>query len=107
MRWLPRILCGWGLTTKAMTATLAVLLLSTAVLIFYLRSASRDSTVEQTVTGAENTIQQFKTLRGYYTTSVVEKIRKHSSVQVSADHKNREDAIPLPATVIHDLSEEM
>src|SRR2546430_1329571 len=64
MRWLPRFLCGWGLTTKAMTATLAVLLLNTAVLIYHLRSASRSNTVEQTVTGAEHLIRHRKTPRG-------------------------------------------
>src|SRR5437899_3308953 len=104
MRRLPRFLCGWGLTTKAMSATLAVLLLSTAVLIYYVRSASRSNTVEQTVTGAEHTIRHYKTLRGYYTAQVVEKVLRHSTLQVSADHKTRDDAIPLPATMIHDLS---
>src|SRR5205823_427699 len=95
MRWLPRFLRGWGLTAKAMTATLAVLLVSTGVLIFYVRSASRDSTVEQATTSAEHTIQHYKTLRGYYTTHVVEKVQKRSAMEVSADHKNQDNAIPL------------
>src|SRR5438874_1402755 len=33
MRWLPRFLRVWGLTSKAMTTTLAALLVSPAVLI--------------------------------------------------------------------------
>ncbi|HLL28826.1 MAG TPA: methyl-accepting chemotaxis protein [Xanthobacteraceae bacterium] len=47
---------------------------------------------------------EFKTIRTYYTENVVSKVLKGSSLKASYDHKTNEGAIPLPATLLHDLS---
>jgi methyl-accepting chemotaxis protein len=47
---------------------------------------------------------QFKTIRTYYTENVVSKVLKESSLKASYDHKTNALAIPLPATLLHDLS---
>ncbi|MHA7774980.1 methyl-accepting chemotaxis protein [Roseibium sp. M-1] len=47
---------------------------------------------------------QFKTIRGYYTSNVVAKAKASGALKPSIDHTNVSDAIPLPATMIHDLS---
>src|ERR1700730_2288094 len=47
---------------------------------------------------------QFKTIRTYYTENVVSKVLKQSSLKSSYDHKTNDMAIPLPATLLHDLS---
>lgn len=51
-------------------------------------------------------VQQFKTVRGYYTQNVIKKVLAESSLQPHFEHKNNPNRIPLPATLIHDLSDE-
>jgi methyl-accepting chemotaxis protein len=47
---------------------------------------------------------EFKTIRAYYTENVVSKVLKQSSLKATYDHKTNDMAIPLPATLLHDLS---
>jgi len=60
--------------------------------------------VESALTEAQRTVSQFRTLRGYYTKAVVAKVTKGSSLKAGFDHQDKADAIPLPATMIQDLS---
>jgi methyl-accepting chemotaxis protein len=87
---------------------MAVLVLSVAVLVLYLSHASRKETIDQSILNAKNTIQQYKALRAYYTKHVAQKVhdRANTSLALSYDHKVKDDTIPLPATMILDLSEE-
>ncbi|MEH6476967.1 MAG: DUF3365 domain-containing protein, partial [Sneathiella sp.] len=50
-------------------------------------------------------VSQFKILRGYYTKNVIKKVLASSDIKPSTDHANLPNSIPLPATLIHDLSE--
>ena len=50
------------------------------------------------------TIEQYKQLRGYYTKNVVAKA-KASNMKIHFDHKDVENTLPLPATMIQDLSQ--
>lgn len=65
----------------------------------------RKNTVETTIRSALETIQQYKILRGYYTKAVVSKVKTYSKLSISYNHKDEPTGIPLPATMIHDLSE--
>jgi methyl-accepting chemotaxis protein len=47
---------------------------------------------------------QFKTIRGYYTANIVNKVVAEGTFKASFDHKNNPKVIPLPATFVHDLS---
>jgi methyl-accepting chemotaxis protein len=47
---------------------------------------------------------QFKTIRGYYTKNIIKKAKASGALKPSINHKDAENAIPLPATMIHDLS---
>jgi methyl-accepting chemotaxis protein len=60
--------------------------------------------VESALAEAQRTVGQFRTLRGYYTKAVVAKVTKGSSLKAGFDHQDKADAIPLPATMIQDLS---
>ncbi len=79
------------------------ILISTASLIFFLSGKQKQNSVETAVYSAKSTIEQFKTLRAYYTENVVKKA-KAAGVKIDFDHKDKEGVIPLPATMIHDLS---
>ena len=67
---------------------------------------AKSTTVNQAVSSAQDTVTQFKTLRAYYTNNVIKKALANG-LQGSFDHKTTGDALPLPATVIHDLSDEL
>jgi len=55
---------------------------------------------------AENTVSQFKVLRAYYVKNVVNKITKYSDIKPAIQHQQDTPTIPLPATMIHDLSKQ-
>jgi diguanylate cyclase (GGDEF)-like protein/PAS domain S-box-containing protein len=64
-----------------------------------------ESVKENATTAALQTAQQFKTLRAYYTDNVVKKIlNTKSDIQLSHEHTSLANAIPLPASLIHDMS---
>jgi C4-dicarboxylate-specific signal transduction histidine kinase len=60
--------------------------------------------IEQAVLASRNIADQFKTIREYYTQSVVDKIVVEGTFKAAADHQGDARAIPLPVTMIHDLS---
>jgi methyl-accepting chemotaxis protein len=61
--------------------------------------------VDEAVIAGQDTAAKFKTIRGYYTENVVNKVIKNGAMTASLDHKTNDKAIPLPATMIQDLSE--
>jgi signal transduction histidine kinase len=63
-----------------------------------------DNATDQAVLASQNTAAQFKTIREYYTENVVDKIVMEGTFKASSDHKGDAKAIPLPVTMIHDLS---
>ena len=95
---------GWGLKTRILLPVVALFVLGVGTLLFFLSYRSEENTVNQCLVGAKATIQQFKALRAYYTENVVSKVKARTDLKVSYNHKSSEDAIPLPATMIHDLS---
>ncbi|MBL4786555.1 MAG: DUF3365 domain-containing protein, partial [Cohaesibacteraceae bacterium] len=52
----------------------------------------------------QKTVYEFKTIRGYYTEAVVKKALDTGLLKVSINHMIEPNAIPLPATFIHDIS---
>ena len=63
-----------------------------------------DGARDDAVASAQRTAAQFKLLRKYYTENVVRKVIESDDFQASYDHESDPNAIPLPATMIHDLS---
>ena len=59
---------------------------------------------DEAVRSAEQTANQFKTVRGYYTKNVIKKAVANGSLKPSFNHSREPNSIPLPATFIHDLS---
>jgi CheY-like chemotaxis protein/signal transduction histidine kinase len=64
----------------------------------------RENAERDAVDAAQATVQQFLVLRKYYTENVAARVLAHSDLQVDPDYRNKEKAIPLPATMIHELS---
>lgn len=65
------------------------------------------SIVENATQVAENNIKQYKLLRKYYVNNVVKKVINNSDIKAVVQHQNDPLAIPLPASMIHDLSNQL
>ncbi|WP_154668054.1 hypothetical protein [Pseudoduganella violaceinigra] len=63
-----------------------------------------DNAERDAVDAAQATVRQFLLLRKYYTENVAARVLSQSDLQVDADYRTKQNAIPLPATMIHDLS---
>ncbi|WP_415397171.1 ATP-binding protein [Sulfurimonas sp. CS5] len=68
-------------------------------------SLHKNSIREDTIEYALRTIEQYKEIRQYYSNNIISKVLKYSDLKVDSNHKNTSNTIPLPATFIHDLSE--
>ena len=91
---------------KMMFSVVGILALSIVGLIIYISNTSLHNTQEGSKLNALSIIDQFKTLRAYYVKSVVKKVKGNDTgLKISFDHKTMPDGIPLPATMIHDMSE--
>ncbi len=80
-----------------------VSVLGVLALAFYVPSAVERNAVDSAMTSAARTVEQFKILRSYYTKNVVRKVLNNSGLTASFNHSQDPNAIPLPATMIHDL----
>jgi methyl-accepting chemotaxis protein len=63
-----------------------------------------DDAVESAVEAARQLVDGLRTARTYYSKVVVAKVTKGGSFRATSDYEDKDDAIPLPATMIHDLS---
>ncbi|HKP98361.1 MAG TPA: methyl-accepting chemotaxis protein [Fibrobacteria bacterium] len=94
----------WSLTRKILVPAMSALAVCFALLLVFIDKTAQRNMVEDQIRDAKSTIGQFKVLRAYYTENVVAKVKGQGAVQVSIDHQDKAGAIPLPATMIHDLS---
>ncbi len=75
-----------------------------ALVWFALPRIIASNATESAVLDGGQIANQFKIIRGYYTEAVVNKVVKDGSMKPSVDHTGDDKAIPLPATMIHDVS---
>jgi len=92
---------GWRLIVPIPVALAAAIVLVWAVV----PPAITRSAVDEAIRSNLQTAAQFKTVRAYYTDNVVNKLVKQGVVTATFDHKAEGKAIPLPATMMHDLSD--
>jgi methyl-accepting chemotaxis protein len=105
--WLLSLVRFRTLAVRVLVPTIAALSIAALGSIAYLTKETRANTIASSVAAAERTIGQFKTLRSYYTKYVVEVAKRAGSLQIGVDHRTKPGVIPLPATMIHDLSAEL
>jgi methyl-accepting chemotaxis protein len=92
------------LSVRIAVPIVGAFILGLVLLNGYVWRATSKQTLEASVASARATVEQFKTLRGYYTAQVVNKVKTASAMKVSFAH-DAADTIPLPATMVHELSE--
>ena len=81
-----------------------ILILLSAGVMIYIPSAVKENAAQEAKLKAMDTVEQFKLLRGYYAENVISEVINQTSLQVGIAH-DKSGTIPLPATMIHDLSE--
>ncbi len=81
-----------------------LLVISLGAFWYFVPTAIIDNIVTSTKETATQTAKQFKTVRGYYTRNVIKKVVADGNLSPSFNHANEESGIPLPATLIHDIS---
>jgi methyl-accepting chemotaxis protein len=82
-----------------------LLLLGAIAAMVLLPMAIRSNAESEAVAAGRDTLEQFKVLRGYYTQNVVAKLLAKGDIKPAFDHKGDADKVPLPATMILELSE--
>lgn len=84
--------------------TIVLFVVCIIAMAFFVPNLLRQSAIDGAVRNARETVTQFKTLRQYYTDNVVKKLSNRGDITFSETHK-QDDSLPLPATVILDMSD--
>jgi len=84
---------------------IALVIISIIIIISVVPYIFNETTIKEATLVAENTAQQYSLLRSYYTKNIVSKLKANGHISASSDYKDKENSIPLPATMIHELSE--
>src|SRR5215467_2283261 len=93
---------SWRLVLPVPLVTIVAVLVAWLALPPYVAR----NAVDNAIATALQTGTQLKTLRAYYTANVAAKAIKSGALKPDFDHQGKDDRIPLPATVIHELSEQ-
>ena len=93
-----------SLKMKIFIPVLAGSIFSIIFIAYTVKKINEANMVEQTIKAGTVTVDQYKKIRAYYTTKVVVPVKKNKAMKINFDHAGNDDTIPLPATMIHDLS---
>ncbi len=81
-------------------------LLTTAVLFFLIPYITEKYTIKSIVSHSKHSAKQIKLIRSYYFKNVVKDIKQFApNIEFHYDHWGENTKVPLPATMVHDLSE--
>ncbi|RDH85713.1 MAG: methyl-accepting chemotaxis protein [endosymbiont of Galathealinum brachiosum] len=84
---------------------IVIYIIGILIAFIYIPRLLEQNVIQNAVVTAENNVKQFKVLRKYYVNNVIKKVLKGSDLKPSFNHQEDPGAVPLPATLIHDLSE--
>jgi len=91
-----------------LTVPVVILLITSLIFIgFYIPSAMKETATKQAIDSSLQTINSFKTIRKYYSDNVINKALASGVIKPAINHQEEHNTIPLPATMIHDLSDLM
>lgn len=84
---------------------LVISLIVVYLLVDILPTLSHKNKLEHMKDRAVEIVDNLKKTRSYYTANVIGDVKANTNLKINYDHQNKEDTIPLPATLVHDLSE--
>lgn len=73
-------------------------------ILYLVPHLSKEQEKENAFFEAQRFAEYIRIFRAYYTDDILTKIKDHSDLKIDFDHKDKNDTIPLPATVMHDLA---
>ncbi len=94
------------LSTRLFAPLVVIFILIFIILSLYVPNMTKDNAIETAIKSAESTVKQYKAIRGYYTKNVIKKILPIANISPDYNHQDNANKIPLPATFIHEISEE-
>jgi len=94
-----------GLFFKLALPVIILFTATIAILSFYIPNEIENRATEGATSAAQHTANQFKVLRKYYVQNILKKVIAGSDMRPAINHKDNPNAFPLPATMIHDLSD--
>lgn len=74
------------------------------ILFIYLPKISIENKTAYMTSKATLIINNLKDIRSYYTKNVIKKVKLDEHIKIDYDHEDKKNTIPLPATLVHDLS---
>ncbi len=77
------------LSIRLFAPLIIIFLLTFAVLSFYVPNITQGNAISLAVESAESTVQQYKTIRGYYTEKVIKKIIPIADISLDFKNKNK------------------
>lgn len=83
---------------------LLVTILMSIIIYNYLIIKNEENIVDSTVVFSKNSLNQYKYLRQYYNHEIISVLNKHTNAQIDVFAEKKEGMIPLPATLIQELS---
>jgi len=81
------------------------IMLSIVFALIYLPDYFEENARMDATHSAEQIAGQYKIFRAYYTKNVVKKVLAAGGIELGYDHEGVQNTIPLPATLIHDVSD--
>jgi len=96
-----------NLLWKLLLPTVVIATIALVITIIFVPKIMQETVINDATKTAKANVKQFKILRKYYANHVVKKVLSHSDLRAIIDHKTTPKSIPLPATMIHDLSKLM
>lgn len=88
-------------------AVIGVVLVGIAGMAVYLPNAMRSAAIETALQSNLDLINQVKLVRTYYADTVLKRATAGGTIKPSADYRNHPNQLPLPATLVKDISELM
>ncbi|MCJ8341092.1 MAG: methyl-accepting chemotaxis protein [Pseudomonadales bacterium] len=94
-----------GLYWKMAYPILLIFVIVISFLIYYIPSYVEKNIIQSVTKAGEQTAGQFKIIRGYYTQNIIKKVLQGKEIRPAIEHQGIPGKIPLPATMVHDLSD--
>jgi methyl-accepting chemotaxis protein len=95
---------GRGLAWRLIVPIPLALIAAVALAWVVIPRVMASNATSEAIRASEQVVAQFKLIRAYYTENVVNKLIRDGTIRPSVDHKSNDKHVPLPATMIHDLS---
>lgn len=89
---------------KLLFPIIVIFLVILGFLYSYIPQIIAANTIRQAIASSENTVTQFKILRDVYSKSVLSEVIAHSDLTVGTDFKSDNGMVPLPASLVQEIS---